>query len=122
MLHKTGFAPILLASSAIVLPVQAGGLWLTEFNQPTKGRAGAGEEAGNGDASDAFFNPASMSRHAESKLMVNGGLILPNVEFDVERGSFFNGAGYVFQARVGYCHTGIDSGVTRWRGPGRDRR
>jgi long-chain fatty acid transport protein len=93
MLRKTGFAAIILTSSAAVLPVQAGGLWLSEYNQPTQGRAGAGEEAGNGDASDAFFNPASMSRHTESQLMVNGGLILPNVEFDVDRGSVINGDG-----------------------------
>jgi long-chain fatty acid transport protein len=71
----------------------AGGLWLSEYNQPTQGRAGAGEEAGNGDASDAFFNPASMSRHTESQLMVAGGLILPQVEFDVDRGSALNGDG-----------------------------
>jgi long-chain fatty acid transport protein len=71
----------------------AGGLWLSEYNQPTQGRAGAGEEAGNGDASDAFFNPASMSRHTESQLMVAGGLVLPQVEFDVDRGSALNGDG-----------------------------
>jgi long-chain fatty acid transport protein len=71
----------------------AGGLWLSEYNQPTQGRAGAGEEAGNGDASDAFFNPASMSRHTESQLMVAGGLILSQVEFDVDRGSALNGDG-----------------------------
>ena len=74
MLRKTGFATIIFATAATVLPVQAGGLWITEYNQPTQGRAGAGEEAGNGDASDAFLNPASMSRHTESQLMVNGGL------------------------------------------------
>ena len=93
MLRKTGFATIIFATAATVLPVQAGGLWITEYNQPTQGRAGAGEEAGNGDASDAFLNPASMSRHTESQLMVNGGLILPSVEFDVDRGSVLNGDG-----------------------------
>lgn len=93
MHRKHRIATILLASSSLTLPVQAGGLWLSEYNQPTQGRAGAGEEAGNGDASDAFFNPASMSRHTESQLMVAGGLILPQVEFDVEQGSAFNGNG-----------------------------
>jgi long-chain fatty acid transport protein len=90
---------ILLQRSAIALALLganqalAGGLWLSEYNQPTQGRAGAGEEAGNGDASDAFFNPASMSRHSESQLMVGGGLILPQVEFDVDQGSALNGNG-----------------------------
>ena len=93
MHRKHRIATILLASSSLTLPVQAGGLWLSEYNQPTQGRAGAGEEAGNGDASDAFFNPASMSRHTESQLMVAGGLILPQIEFDVEQGSAFNGNG-----------------------------
>ena len=93
MLRKTGFAAILLASGTVISTAQAGGLWLTEFNQPTQGRAGAGETAGNGDATDAFFNPASMSRHNESQLMVAGGLILPQVEFDVDNGSVFNGTG-----------------------------
>jgi long-chain fatty acid transport protein len=73
--------------------VRAGGLWLSEYNQPTMGRAAAGEAAGTGDASDAFFNPAAMSRHEQSQLMVGGGLILPRVEFDVERGSLVNGDG-----------------------------
>ena len=93
MQRKTRLALILLASSAAIAPAQAGGLWVSEYNQPTQGRAGAGEEAGNGDASDAFFNPASMSRHGDSQLMVGGGLILPQVEFDVESGSAFNGNG-----------------------------
>jgi len=93
MQRKTRLAVILLASSAAIAPVQAGGLWVSEYNQPTQGRAGAGEEAGNGDASDAFLNPASMSRHSESQLMVGGGLILPQVEFDVESCSAFNGNG-----------------------------
>jgi long-chain fatty acid transport protein len=90
---------ILLQRSVIALALLganqalAGGLWLSEYNQSTQGRAGAGEEAGTGDASDAFFNPASMSRHTESQLMVGGGLILPQVEFDVEQGSPFNGNG-----------------------------
>jgi long-chain fatty acid transport protein len=73
--------------------VHAGGLWLSEYNQPSQGRAGAGEEAGNGDASDGFFNPAAMSRHTESQLMVGGGLILAQIEFDVEQGSLINGTG-----------------------------
>lgn len=69
----------------------AGGLWLSEYNQPGMGRAAAGEEAGSGDASDAFFNPASMTRHEESQLMIAGGLISPSVEFDVDQGSLVNG-------------------------------
>lgn len=87
VLQKTAAIVALLGAAH----ASAGGLWLTEYNQPTQGRAGAGETAGTGDASDSFFNPAAMSRHTESQLMVAGGLILPKVEFDVEQGSLLNG-------------------------------
>ncbi|MDJ0878137.1 MAG: outer membrane protein transport protein [Halieaceae bacterium] len=82
-----------LSIALVSLPVSAGGLWLSEYNQPTMGRAAAGEAAGTGDASDAFFNPAAMSRHEQSQLMVAGGVILPQVEFDVDSGSNVNGTG-----------------------------
>ena len=71
----------------------AGGLWITEFGQPTQGRAGAGEVAGNGDATDAFFNPAAMSRLEKSEILVSVGVIAPTVEFDVERSRRANGEG-----------------------------
>lgn len=87
------FRVALVLGLGISAHVNAGGLWLSEYNQPTMGRAAAGEAAGSGDASDAFFNPASMSRHEESQLMVAGGLILPQVEFDVDQGSAINGTG-----------------------------
>jgi long-chain fatty acid transport protein len=93
MLKKVMPVSLVVLASAAVMNAQAGGLWPSEYNQPTMGRAGAGEQAGNGDASDAFLNPASMSRHDESQLMVAGGLILPQVEFDVEQGSAINGEG-----------------------------
>ena len=93
MIRKLLPATLVALSTTMALDAVAGGLWLSEYNQPTMGRAGAGEEAGTGDAADAFFNPASMSRHKESQLMAAGGLILPQVEFDVQRGSVVNGEG-----------------------------
>ena len=45
-------------------PAMAGGLWITEYGQPTQGRAGAGETTGNGDATDAFLNPSAMPNPA----------------------------------------------------------
>jgi long-chain fatty acid transport protein len=71
----------------------AGGLWITEYGQPTQGRAGAGEEAGNGDATDAFLNPAAMSRLEQSEILVSVGVIAANIEFDVERSGIANGDG-----------------------------
>ena len=71
----------------------AGGLWITEFGQPTQGRGGAGEEAGNGDATDAFFNPAAMSRLEQPEILISAGVIAANIEFDVEKAGLANGDG-----------------------------
>ncbi len=85
----------LLAASvaAASLPASAGGLWLSEFNQPTMGRAAAGEAAGTGNASDVFFNAAAMTRHEGKQVMVAGGLLLPTVEFDLDQNGVVNGDG-----------------------------
>ncbi len=90
--------PRLIASAVALagvqaLPATAGGLWLSEFNQPTMGRAAAGEAAGTGNASDAFFNPAAMTRHEGSQVMVAGGVLMPTLEFDVEQSGIVNGDG-----------------------------
>ena len=55
--------------------VIAGGLWLNEHGSPAMGRANAGAEAGENDASASFHNPASMSRISHEQIMVSGGLI-----------------------------------------------
>ena len=82
-----------LTSALTSLQAQAGGLWVTEYGQPTQGRAGAGEEAGNGDATDAFFNPAAMTRLEKSEILVSVGVIAASVEFDIESSGIANGDG-----------------------------
>lgn len=82
-----------LVSAITSLQARAGGLWITEFGQPTQGRAGAGEEAGSGDATDAFFNPAAMTRLERSEILVSVGVIAPSIEFDVESSGIVNGDG-----------------------------
>ncbi len=89
LFKRTAIALALMGASQVF----AGGLWVTEYGQPTQGRAGAGEEAGNGDATDAFFNPASMSRLKRSEILVSAGVIAAGVEFDVERSGIANGNG-----------------------------
>ncbi|MDH3993050.1 MAG: outer membrane protein transport protein, partial [Gammaproteobacteria bacterium] len=84
-----GLAALLLSSSA----GHAGGLWITEYGQPTMGRAGAGEEAGTDDATMALLNPAAMSRIKERQITVTGGAIYSDIEFDLEQGSLLNGDG-----------------------------
>jgi long-chain fatty acid transport protein len=82
---------ILFTAVMAASQVNAGGLWITEYGQPTMGRAGAGETAGNGNATDAFFNPASMSRLKASDLTLTAGIVAPEVKFDVDEGSALNG-------------------------------
>ena len=89
LLTRSALAIALLGANQVI----AGGLWITEFGQPTQGRAGAGEQAGNGDATDAFFNPAAMSRLEESEILVSAGVIAASVEFDVEDSGIANGDG-----------------------------
>lgn len=71
----------------------AGGLWLNEFGAPAMGRAGAGAEAGTGDASAALYNPASMVQITGEQLMVTGGLVSSTVKFSVESSGALNGTG-----------------------------
>lgn len=87
---KGGLLSLVLISANQAL---AGGLWITEFGQPAQGRAGAGEQAGNGDATDAFFNPAAMGRLEKSEILVSAGVIAASVEFDVENSGIVNGDG-----------------------------
>ncbi len=89
LLKRSAIALALLGANQVL----AGGLWITEYGQPTQGRAGAGEEAGNGDATDAFFNHAAMSKLKRSEILVSASVIAPNIEFDVERSGIANGNG-----------------------------
>ena len=84
-----------LMISLFTLNVQfanAGGLWLNEFGAPAMGRAGAGAEAGTGDASAALYNPASMKQIKTEKLMVTGGLLSSTAKFSVESSGILNGS------------------------------
>jgi len=74
-------------------PVIAGGLWILEFGAPPMGRAAAGAETGYDDASAGLYNPAGMAYATGTQWMVTGGVIVPQVEFDVDRGSVLNGTG-----------------------------
>ncbi len=71
----------------------AGGLWLNEFGAPAMGRAGAGAEAGTGDASAALYNPASMRQIKTEQLMLSGGFLNTNSKFSVESSGALNGTG-----------------------------
>jgi long-chain fatty acid transport protein len=75
------WAPALLAASG----VQAGGLWLNEFGDPSGGRASAGASAGVDDASVALHNAAGMGRLEGDQLLLSVAYLAPDAEFDLER-------------------------------------
>ncbi|MDX2349025.1 MAG: outer membrane protein transport protein [Porticoccus sp.] len=83
----------LLVSTLMPLTSMAGGLWLNEFGDPSQGRASAGSAAGTGDASNSAHNPAAMTRLDGDHVMVTGGFIHSNVEFDVKSNGILNGDG-----------------------------
>ena len=60
----------------------AGGLYLNEFGTPAMGTSGAGEQALANDASTAFHNAAGMTRLEGEEVMVTGGLLYADLEFD----------------------------------------
>jgi len=86
---------ILLALSLLstLHQANAGGLWLNEFGAPAMGRAGAGAEAGTGDASAALYNPASMKQIKTEQLMITGGFLSTASRFSVESSGTLNGTG-----------------------------
>jgi long-chain fatty acid transport protein len=86
--HRHIFTIALLVAGS---PAYAGALWLSEFGSPSDGRAGAGANAGTDDAATVFHNPAAMSRLKQSELMVTGGVVSSDIEFDVDQGSLLNG-------------------------------
>lgn len=116
MHHKPMFRMATLLLGLAAAQSQAGGLWVGEYNQPTMGRAGAGEETGSGDATDAFFNAASMSQHEESQFMAAVGGIWATAEFDVDSGSIVNGTG-----DGGDAGGGTPSASVFWSRPLNDR-
>ena len=62
----------------------AGGLWLNEYGDFSGGRAGAGAAAGLDDAASIMHNPASSTRIKDSQLFLSGGVLIPDIKFDVD--------------------------------------
>jgi long-chain fatty acid transport protein len=77
----SGISAALLLSAA---NSQAGGLWLNEFGDYSGGRASAGAAAGTDDAATIIHNPASGSLIEGSQLFGSVGVLIPNIEFDID--------------------------------------
>lgn len=69
----------------------AGGLYITEFGQPSMGASGAGAGALGQDASAAYQNPASIMMLDESKWMVTGLYLNVSTKFRQESGTTVSG-------------------------------
>lgn len=74
-----GLSQLLFSQQAI-----AGGLWAQDFGDPAMGRANAGAVAGVNDAAATLHNSAYMTELDSAKLMIAGGLIYTDGEFDLE--------------------------------------
>jgi long-chain fatty acid transport protein len=72
-------ASVVLLSAGIS---QAGGLYIQEFGTPAHATASAGAQATADDASTAFHNPAGMTRLDDHELMLAGGILIGDIQFD----------------------------------------
>jgi long-chain fatty acid transport protein len=103
----------ILATFLAALPARAGGIYANEFGTPEMGTAGAGAEATALDASTAipFYNPAGMTRLEGKQVIVGGGALLMNVEFDPDPATTFSGgnggdaAGAIPVLTAAYVHS-----------------
>ncbi|RLA44997.1 MAG: hypothetical protein DRR42_19840 [Gammaproteobacteria bacterium] len=91
MINRLLIGLVIPLSTVVVQLAHAGGLWINEYGSPTMGRAGAGAEAGTGDASAAFHNPASMAQIKSKQLMVTGGVVSATSKFSVDSYGTLNG-------------------------------
>ena len=63
---------------------QAGGLWLNQFGDFASGRSSAGATAGVDEAAAIIHNPAGGTRIEGSQIFGAAGVIVPDVEFDID--------------------------------------
>lgn len=62
----------------------AGGLWLNQYGDFAAGRASAGASAGVDEATTIIHNPASSMQTEGSQLFVGAGVILADIQFDID--------------------------------------
>lgn len=81
-INKTLFASALALTASS--QATAGGLWLNQFGDFAAGRASAGASAGVDEASTIIHNPASSMQLDGSQLFVGAGVILGDIQFDID--------------------------------------
>ncbi len=75
---------MLAASGLLAANAQAGGLWLNQFGDFSGARASAGAAAGGDEAMTIIHNPATAADLEGSQLFISGGVIFPNIQFDID--------------------------------------
>jgi len=107
-----------LLSLGLASPVSAGGLWLNQFGDFAAGRASAGASAGVDEASTIIHNPASSLQLDGSQMFLAAGVILTDIQFDIEESNpisgFDDGGDAGLDAPVSsfaYVH---DTGSDKW--------
>ena len=108
-------AAVLAAAS---LPAKGGGLWLNQYGDFASGRSSAGTAAGTNDAAAIIHNPAAGTRLRGSQVFGSAGMIIPEVEFDLEYTSPINGNDNGGEAGLdapvaSFAYTN-DLGTNRW--------
>ena len=76
----------LAASNAL-----AGGLWLNQFGDFSGARASAGAAAGGDEALTIVHNPATAADLEGSQLFLSAGVLIPNIQFDIDETNPING-------------------------------
>jgi long-chain fatty acid transport protein len=68
----------------IATNAQAGGLWLNNWGDFSSARASAGAAAGGDEAATIIHNPATAANLEGRQLFLSAGVIIPDIQFDVE--------------------------------------
>ena len=81
----------LAVSGLMAANVQAGGLWLNHFGDFSSARASAGAAAGGDEALTIIHNPATAADLEGSQLFISGGVIFPDIQFEISETNPING-------------------------------
>jgi len=116
-MHKKALT--LAVTGLLAANAQAGGLWLNHWGDFSSARASAGAAAGGDEAATIIHNPATANQLDSSQLFLAAGVIIPDIEFDIEQSNPIvgndNGGDAGLNAPVAtfaYVHANPDS---RWR-------
>ena len=78
-----GTLAVAIAAVMGVPAAQAGGLWLNHYGDFAGARASAGAAAGGDEATTIIHNPATAAFLEGSQTFVSGGIIVPDVQFEI---------------------------------------